>query len=104
MLIDVQINTKSLKKLRKLRLWHWREGLSHRHHEQLSEQRSRNKAYESSWPMFEALAKVHKCNADFHIGMVQMLNDFFPRTGDTAEADDSLTQLCESGEGRLGHV
>lgn len=62
------------KRLRALRLWHWRECLS-----------IRDTAQQLDGP--EWLKDNMNLDADFHLAQVQLLNEFFP-VGDTAEGDD----------------
>lgn len=65
--------------LRELRVFHWRECLRFRAHEQ----RHRNQ-HSPLWVINE-----HQKKADFHLSCVQCLNQLFPNLGDTAENDDN---------------
>lgn len=65
-------NEDALRRLRELRVWHWRQLLRARMF-----QRSCASA---------SLARQYDQEAATHLGFVQSLNDFFPM-GDTAEAD-----------------
>lgn len=63
--------------LRELRLWHWR---------QMGRARRRALDKLNTDPK-SALGKALNKEANWHLGAVQRLNEFFP-IGDTAEADD----------------
>ena len=71
------LNTRNLRHLRELRLWHWQMVLRYRGYERRAEtQRS------PQW-----VINSHSKIANFHLGAVQALNDLFP-IGDTAEKDN----------------
>lgn len=79
MQIEVEINAKTLNKLRKLRLWHWDECLRYRALECYCNSRVDAAAIDrKAW---------YNSQGNFHISQVTVLNDFFPRLGDTAECD-----------------
>jgi hypothetical protein len=78
-----EISHNTLKRLRRLRLWHWKQCLRFRHIELSLLPFKRDQVAQTEAKAFGELA-------NFHIRMVQVLNDFFPEVGDTAEHDAQL--------------
>lgn len=73
MRVITQLSTFNIDGIRHLRLWHWRQAMQHRVYEQ-----------SKADPVVKARAEK---KIGFHLKQVQLLNDFFPIFGDTAEMD-----------------
>lgn len=71
-----ELAPETLDGLRALRLWHWKRCAEHRKKERFASKLGLDGV---SWSHYE--------RANFHLKQVQLLNDFFPAPGDTAEAD-----------------
>jgi hypothetical protein len=74
-----EISFNTVKRLRKLRLWHWRQCLRNR--------TASETAAKADDPVSQAAKAFYDARANHHIRAVQALNDFFPEIGDTAEND-----------------
>lgn len=81
--------TEPTQDLRALRLWHWKKVVAARasahRHEAYTEAFERDNPGKVD-PYNRVIAHSHHRMANFHLGAVQVLNDFFP-AGDTAEHD-----------------
>jgi hypothetical protein len=74
--VNAAMPTEQLARLRDLRLWAWRQVLTHR-----------KCADDASKANLSAISSFHHRCADNALGHVQTLNDFFSDIGDTAERD-----------------
>lgn len=79
--VEPILSPATLAALRALRLWHWRKVTHNRHEARVQELHGRNMS-----------AKNLNLTADFHLKQVQVLNEFFPELGDTAERDAERTK------------
>lgn len=91
----ITVTSETIRRLRSLRLWHWREALSRRAQAQAAEQRAEAVADARYAAQMRHVAALRNSEADSHIHAVQTLNDFFP-AGETAEQDDAAERAAAS--------
>lgn len=91
----ITVTSETIRRLRALRLWHWREALARRAMAQNAEQRAEAVADERYAGQMRNVAALRNSEADAHIYAVQTLNDFFP-AGETAEQDDAAERAAAS--------